>query len=108
MLPQYDGHILVEDMQTFATVDDEDDDVGFFDGQVHLLADFFFKDVVRPNHIAAGVDDGEFLSIPIALAVMPVARHAARLFHDGHALLQQTVKKRRFSHIGSPHNCYNI
>ena len=81
-------------MQAFATVDDEDDDIGLVDGQVHLLADFFFKDVVRPYHITARVDDGEFLSIPVALAVVPVARHTARLFHDGHALLQQTVEKR--------------
>ena len=107
-MAQDDGHILVEDVESIATVDQEDDDIGLVDGQVHLLADFFFKNVVRPHHIAAGVDDGEFLSIPIALAVVPVACHAARLFHDGHALLQQTVEQSRFSHIGSPHNSYNV
>jgi len=40
-------------------VDDKEYAVGFFGCDEHLLAYFFFEDVVGVDDPAAGVDDGE-------------------------------------------------
>ena len=56
-----------------ADVDDEKDNVGFFDGYANLLVDFAFEDVFGVDHPTAGVDNREFLTAPIHFAVLTVA-----------------------------------
>ena len=56
---------------------------------------------------AAGIDEREAPSVPVALAVDPVARHARRVLDNRHALAGQFIKQHRFADIRPAYDCYN-
>ena len=80
--------------------------VGFLDGEHHLLADFFLKDVVAGTGVATGIDNGKFVATPFAVAIMAVAGHAGRLIDDGLAHPDQTVEQGGLPDVGPSHNGY--
>ena len=100
------GHLLVEVGDAVFDVDQEENEVGLFGGKRHLFAYFAFEDVVGVNHPAAGVDDGELLLAPFALAVLTVARGAGLVADDGLAGARQTVEKGRFADVGPAYYRY--
>src|SRR5690606_27101846 len=51
----------------------------------------------------AGIDHVEQYAVPLDLAKQAVARRAGNLGYDGLALADQTVKERRFAHVGPPY-----
>ena len=82
----------------------KENEVGLFDGEHHLLADFFFEDVVAVAGVTTGVDNGKFVATPFAVAIMAVAGHAGRLIDDSLAHPDQTVEQGGLPDIGPSHN----
>ena len=75
-------------------VHDEQYDVGLFDGDLRLLADGGFDDVVGRGDKPAGVDERERAPGPFGVGVMAVARHAGQVVHDGIAMADDAVEER--------------
>ena len=100
------SHVLVPVGQTGCNVNKEEHQVGLFGGYNHLLAYFFFKDVIRLYHPSSGVDNGKLLSVPLALAVLTVACGAGGVADDSTTRLCESVKKRRLTYIRASYYCY--
>ena len=54
---QHLGHVFVHGRETFAGVNEEEDDVGLVDGEGHLFAYLHLELVVAPHNVATSVDD---------------------------------------------------
>ena len=102
------GHLVVEVGDAGGAVDHEEDHVGLLDGDRHLLVDLLLEHVVGIDHPAAGVDDREFLAVPVNFAILAVARGAGRVVDNRAAGLRQAVEKRGFSHVRPPYYCYEL
>ncbi len=100
------GHERVEVGDACRDFHQEQDYIGFVDGQQHLTADFVLEDVFGVDRVAARVDDREFLAVPVGLAVVAVARGAGRRVHDGFALADQPVEKGALAHVRASDDCY--
>ena len=88
-------------------VHDHDDDRRGLDRNLSLTAHEFQHLAVCARLNAAGIDEREAPSVPVALAVDPVARHARRVLDNRHALAGQFIKQHRFADIRPAHDCYN-
>ena len=87
-------------------VDDEEDDVGLLDGQLDLLVDLAFEDVLAVDHPAAGVDNRKFASLPVHLAVLAVAGGAGGFVDNGRAAFGEAVEEGRLTHVGATYYGY--
>ncbi len=87
------GHLLVQRGETLASVHHEYNHIGLLDGELRLLADLGFENVVGADHIAARVNDREFVTVPVGLAIVTVARDACHGVHNGFPRLDQAVKQ---------------
>ena len=94
------GHVLIPIGEARLHIHEEEHEVGLLGSHLHLFADGTFEDVVGLHYPSAGIDDGELLSVPLALAVLAVARGTGCVTDDGLAALRQTVEKRGLAHIG--------
>src|SRR5688572_10880152 len=82
-----------------AAVDDEDDGVGL-DHCLFGLARHLDEDALRRARLeTAGVDRDEGTRTVARLSVMPVARHARHVVHDGVAASREAVKERRLADV---------
>ena len=94
------GNRFVGDVQPGAGIDQEQHDIGFVDGREGLLGhrgiDAFFV-----TADTAGIDDGVRLSTQHAVTVFTVTGQARKVCHQRIARAGQTVKQRRFAHIGA-------
>ena len=86
------GHVHVPVGHAVLDVAQEEHQVGLLRGDDDLLADLLLEDVVRVDHPAARVDDGELTAVPLALAVLAVARRTGLVAHDGLPALCQSVE----------------
>lgn len=98
------GHLLVEIGNAMLHIYKEEYQVGLADGNDYLLTYFLFKYVVAVDDPSAGIYNGEFVSAPLALAVLTVARSACLGVHDGVARLGKAVEQGGFAHIGPSHD----
>ena len=105
-MAEYLGHLAVEVGHAVFHVDEKQDDISLFSGQNHLLAYFFFKNVVRVDHPSAGVDDGKLLAAPLAFAILAVARGSGHIAHNGLPRTGQTIEQCAFAHVGTTYYCY--
>ena len=103
---QYLSHVQIPVGDSVLDVAEEEHQVGLLGGNDDLLADFLLEDIVRVDHPAAGIDDRELASVPLTLAVLPVACRAGFIAHNGLTRLGQTVKQGRLSHIRAPYDGY--
>lgn len=103
---QYGGYPVVEVGNAVSGIDDKEYDVGLFDGDGHLFVDFFFKDVVGVDHPAAGIDNRKFLTYPVDLAILAVARGTGLVVDDGLPALGEPVEEGRFAHVGAAYDSY--
>ena len=104
--PQDGGHLHVEVGHAVLHVDQEEHHIGLFDGDKHLLAYFFLKDVVGIDHPSSGVHHRELLSVPFALSILAVAGRSGFIVHNRLPCAGQPIKERRLSHIGTSDNRY--
>ena len=100
------SHLVVEVGDAGGRIDHEEDYISLFDGDMHLLIDLLFEDIIGIDHPAAGVDDRELAALPVDLAILAVACGAGSVIDDGAACLRQTVEEGRLPYIGSPYYCY--
>ncbi len=100
------GHQHVEVRDSGAYLHEEEDHVGLVDGQHHLTADFVFEDVVGIDGVAARVDDGKLLAVPVGLAVMAVAGGSGRRVDDGLPFAHEAVEEGAFADVRTAHDCY--
>ena len=98
---QHFGDVLVHGCEAFAGVDKEEDDVGLVDGEGYLAADFDLEFVVATHDVAAGVDDGEVLAVPVGVAVLAVAGDAGGGVDDGVAAFGEAVEEGGLADIGA-------
>ena len=56
--------LIIEVGDAALDVDDEEDDIGFLHGDLHLLVDLTFEDIFATYYPTAGVDDGELAVEP--------------------------------------------
>ncbi len=108
LLAQHVGHVLVHGGEPLACVDEEEDGVGLVDGQGDLAADFLLELVVAAHNVAAGVDDGEVLAVPVGVAVLAVARYAGGGVDDGVAAFGEAVEEGGLAHIGASDDGYDV
>ena len=98
---QHVGDVLVHGCEAFAGVDEEEDDVGLVDSEGYLATDFDFEFVVAAHDVAAGVDDGEVLAVPVGVAVLAVAGDAGGGVDDGVAAFGEAVEEGGLADIGA-------
>ena len=58
------GDLIIKVGDAALDVDDEEDDIGFLHGDLHLLVDLAFEDIFATYYPTAGVDDGELAVEP--------------------------------------------
>ena len=87
-----------------APVDDQDDGLGFFEGDAGLAEDFRGDEGFVIGDDAAGVDEARGTAVPLDLAVDAVAGDAGLVADDGAARLGEAVEKGGFAHIGASHD----
>ncbi len=102
------GKVLVVAGKPGIDVHHKNDDITFIQSQLHLIPDGLLKNILRTDHISAGIYQGEKLSVPFRKSVMPVTGDTGLIVHDGFAGSDQTVEKGRFAHIGPAHNGHDI
>ena len=100
--------MVVEVYGSGSHVDHEQDDIGLFDSQRHLLVDLFFKNIFRINDPSTGVDNGKLLPAPLDLAILAIAGRAGLFVDDGLAGLRQAVKQGRRPYVRASYDCYYI
>jgi hypothetical protein len=96
--------MIVEVGDAVHRVDNEQDLVGLFYGEMHLLVDLSFKDVVGVDYPATGVDNGKFAAVPIHVAILAVARGAGGFVDDCRTRFCQAVEKGGFAHVRAAYN----
>jgi len=88
-LPQARRYFSVQRHDTFLHVDDEDNDVGSFDGQLHLLDGSFDDGVVglftAQQANATGVHQREWPPMPLGFGADAVTRDAGLIVNNGNA-----------------------
>ena len=87
-------------------VDHKENHIGLLDCKMHLLVDFFLKNVVAVHYPAASVDNRHLHAVPVHFAILAVARGAACVVDNGGTGLGQSVEEGRLAHIGPTHYCY--
>ena len=97
------GDVLVEAGDALFRVHHEDDDVGLFDSELHLLDDLDLEGV-SVGLQAAGVDQHEPLAIPFAVRIDAVAGDAGGRLLDGEALPGEAIEEGGLAHVGPPHD----
>lgn len=102
------GDFLVERGEAFLDVDDEDDDVGGFDGEFDLfdggggddVGGFFAADEAD----ATGIHEGEAAAVPFGFGGDAIAGDARFVMNDGDAAADNPVKKGGFSDVRATDN----
>ena len=98
------GRLLVQGRDARADVRDQQDHVGFADGQPGLLLDGGLHGLVGFRDQAPRVHHGELLPEPVGVGVMPVPRDARGVVHDGVAAADHPVEQHRFAHVGASYD----
>ncbi len=98
---QHARDVLVDGGDALHRVDDEHDQVGLVDGAQGLRA-HRLQDPVGRGIEPAGVDDAEVRTVPVALAVATVARHAGHVLDQRRAPADEPVEQRRLADVGAP------
>lgn len=80
---QQAGKFFIEGMNVCDDINHENEHSGFFDGNMDLFANGGFKLVFGVWHKSTGIDNGKFNAIPVAAAIMAVARYTAEIINDG-------------------------
>ena len=104
--PQNVGHEHVQVGDARRDLHDEENYVRLVDGQQHLAADFILENIVRIDRVAARVDHGKFAAVPVALAVVAVARGAGRRIDDGLAFAHEAVEEGALADVRTSYDCY--
>lgn len=106
--PQLLGDLLVERNDAFLDIDDQEDDIGRFDGQVHLLQRGGRDDILgllAPEQAdASGVDEGVGTAMPLCLGHHPVPGDARLVVDDGDAPADDPVEESRLADVGATHD----
>src|SRR5579875_752414 len=99
------GDLPVAGRQPGFSIDQEEDDVGFFEGQLGLLLsrtrDIGRRDVLEfdVGHQAAGIEDRERYAVPLGLAEDAVARRAGNRLDDGSSLADEAIEEGRLAGV---------
>ena len=99
-VPKHGGDLPVGIHETDLAVDDKEDDLRLFDGQLGLTAHEFKHAVVGVGLEAARVDNMEDMVVPGAVAILAVAGHAGHVLNDGEAGAGEPVEEPRLAHVG--------
>jgi len=98
-----DGGFTVEWDNAFLNVDDEDNDVGGFDGEFDLFQSGTGNDVVRfltPKEAdAASIDKGKSATVPFRLRGDPIAGYTRAVVNDGNATADNPIEECGFSDV---------
>ena len=99
--------LAVSSGQSDRHVHDHNDNRRGLDRDLSLTAHEFQHLAVCARLNAAGIDEREAPSVPVAFAIDPVARHARRVLDNRHALAGQFIEEHRFADIRPAHDCHN-
>ena len=101
--PQFFRHFPIQRHNAVLHVDDQNDDVGRLEGQVHLLHRRLDDDVIRlfaaQQTDAAGVHQRERTAMPFGLGADAIARHSRLIMNDGNAPADNAVEQSGFADI---------
>ncbi len=99
------GDFFVEWAEAFLDVDDHDDDVGGFDGELDLFdgggGDYVGSFFAANKADAAGVHEGETAAVPFGFSGDAIACDARFIVNDGDAASDDAVKESGFPDIGA-------
>ena len=101
------GDSFIHSSETIYHIDNKKNGVCLFDGQVNLLINFFLKNIITTLDIASCIYQTKLYAIPIRLTIMSVSCDTTNCIYNCFSFFNQTIKKSRFSHIRSSHNCNN-
>ena len=82
-----------------AQVGDQNNDIRMRDRSLCLKAHELQNLVIVRRLNAAGVDDGEITTAPVAVSVQAVAGNARRILNDGKPLARQAVEQLRLADV---------
>ena len=92
--------LLIAGAHPRARIDHQHRHLRFGEARARLLADRAGQRILVAEVHAAGVDQRERASVPLALDLVAVARHPGALVHDGGARPAQAVDQRGLAHVG--------
>src|SRR5690606_22088619 len=95
---------LIERHNASARVDHEEDDVGFPDGQLGLLAHAVFERTILDVFVAGCVQHAERQVGDPALRLATVTGYAGRVVDERNLAPDQSVEKGRLANIGAADN----
>ena len=102
------GGLAIERHDTFLHTDDQNDDLGRFDGEFHLfegrLDDHVIRFFTAQQSNPTGVHQCERAAAPFGLGADPVAGDAGLVVNDGDAASDNPVKQRRLSDVWPANN----
>ena len=91
------GGLAIERHDTFPHIDHQDDDVGGFDGELHLFEGRFDDDIIRlfaaQQSDAAGVHQRERSAAPFGFGADAVAGDARLIVNDSDAASDNAIKE---------------
>jgi hypothetical protein len=100
--------LAVQRDDPFPHIDDQDDDRGGVNGQLHLLDGRLRDEGLRlfpPRQSdAAGIHEGKDAPMPFGLGGDAVARDPGFVVDNGDALSDDAIKQRGFTDVGPSHN----
>lgn len=98
------GDVEVERDEAILHIDDEDDEVGGFDGEFDLFKGGAGDDVAgffaAEEADAAGVHKGKGMPAPLGFGGYSIASDAGLIMHDGNTTTDDAVKERGLADVG--------
>src|SRR5690606_24884754 len=91
---------------TCGSINQKQNSIGLFHSNQYLLGNFFFKNVFTTVNKPSRINHIEGFAIPVADAVLSVARYAAYIVDNRLTLFQQAIKQCTLSYIWSADYCY--
>ena len=96
---QHGRNVLIGGSNAGAQVSDQNNDIRMRDRSLRLKAHELQNLVIVRRLNAAGVDDGEITTAPVAVSVQAVAGNARRILNDGKPLARQAVEQLRLADV---------
>ena len=104
---QHGRNVLIGGSNAGAQVGDQNNDIRMRDRSLCLKAHELQNLVIVRRLNAAGVDDGEITTAPVAVSVQAVAGNARRILNDGKPLARQAVEQLRLADVRTADNRNN-
>ena len=93
-------------MRTEDTINDENDDIAFFNRGIHLMPHCGRKLFFGVVFDTAGIDEVESAPGPFGAREVAIAGYTWLVFDNRELMTEHSIEEGRFSYVGSSYYCY--